>query len=119
VPGPGKSVPSTVEMSAPLHMPCPITSRKRLLIARVDVRGIDVTRHYGEERDVLLGKCAFEHGRVADVDFLEGTVLDEFHLDTLVDCEFRRIRSPKGANRDPDDVGASWVLKADSGHFEA
>ena len=33
MPGPGNSVPSTVEISAPLHIPCPITSRNRLPIA--------------------------------------------------------------------------------------
>ena len=35
---------------------------------------------FSEKRDVLLGERALEHGGVADVDFLEGTVLNEFHL---------------------------------------
>src|SRR3974390_226043 len=51
-------------------------------IFRIDMRRIDVARHHGEEHYVLLSERALERGDIADFDFIEGAILDEFHLNT-------------------------------------
>ena len=82
MPGPGKSVPKTVEMSAPHAVANHFAETAAHRIFRIDMRGIDVARHNREELDVLLGKRTLKQGGVADIDFVESAVFDELHLNT-------------------------------------
>ena len=49
----------------------------------VHVGRVDVPRHRGEDADIILGKGADEAGGVADLDLVEGPVLDVVHGSSL------------------------------------
>ena len=82
MPGPGRRVPSTAEISAAPHMPWAITPWNRVDAAnsRIDVLRVDVARHRGEQLDVGGRQRPLDARAIADRDLVESPVAQDLEV---------------------------------------